>query len=163
MHDTRIDLALKSRKKVIEILQETLTELIDASMTIRQCHWSVRGPQFIMLHELFGEVYEGLGEPIDDLAERIAQLGGLPRGTSGFIAKQRTQSDVDLALLEAGKGREHLEVVASALATAAKRARQAIDETTDLKDAVSADLLTGLTGELDKHLWLVESHLQGSA
>lgn len=163
MHDTRIDLPSKSRKKIIEILQEALTELIDASMTIRQCHWSVRGPQFVMLHELFGEVYESLAEPIDDVAERIAQLGGLPRGTTGFIAKQRTQGEVDLSLLESGKGREHLEVVASTLAAVAKRVRLAIDETTDLKDAISADLLTGLCGDLDKNLWLIESHLQGGA
>jgi starvation-inducible DNA-binding protein len=161
MHDTRHDLALKTRKKVIEILQEVLTELIDASMTIRQCHWSVRGPQFIMLHELFGEIYESLSEPIDDVAERIAQLGGLPRGTTGFIAKQRTQGEVDAGLLDAGKGREHIEAVASTLSVLAKRVRTGIDETTDLKDAVSADLLTGLGGELDKKLWLVESHLQG--
>ena len=43
-----------------------------------------------------------------------------------------------------------------------KAARGAIDKAADLGDADTADLFTGISRSVDKHLWLVESHLQAA-
>ena len=50
--------------------------------------------------------------------------------------------------------------VADRLATVTNAMRDAIDATEDVGDAVTADLFTGVTADLDKQLWFVESHLQ---
>lgn len=41
-------------------------------------HWNVQGPHFFMLHTLFEEQYKELNEAVDELAERIRQLGDKP-------------------------------------------------------------------------------------
>ena len=50
--------------------------------------------------------------------------------------------------------------IASAIAAVGKAARLAIDESTALGDADTADLFTGLSRDLDKQLWFLEAHLQ---
>ena len=50
-----------------------------AEMCIRD---SVKGPNFIALHELFDKVAESVEEHIDELAERITALGGTAYGLS---------------------------------------------------------------------------------
>lgn len=39
-------------------------------------HWNVEGMFFSMFHDFFGEIYNELHGPIDDLAERIRTLNG---------------------------------------------------------------------------------------
>ncbi|MCU0688554.1 MAG: DNA starvation/stationary phase protection protein Dps [Phycisphaerales bacterium] len=158
LHRTLHDLPEGTRVKIIAILHGRLADFVDLQSQLRQAHWSVRGPQFIAYHELFGELYEGLGEPIDDLAERIGQLGGKVRGTLRASAARTTLAEYPL---EAVDGAAHLQATAKAIAHVAKAVRADIDATSQLGDAITADLLTELGGMLDKNLWLVEAHRQG--
>lgn len=38
-------------------------------------HWNVEGSNFPQYHELFGKIYEEVGDSIDDFAENIRKLG----------------------------------------------------------------------------------------
>lgn len=38
-------------------------------------HWNVEGPNFPQYHELFGKIYEEVGEIIDDFAENLRKAG----------------------------------------------------------------------------------------
>lgn len=38
-------------------------------------HWNVEGPLFTQLHQLFGTIYEEVGEIIDDFAENLRKAG----------------------------------------------------------------------------------------
>ena len=49
----------------------------------------------------------------------------------------------------------------TALAAVGKSVRAAIDRATELGDADTADLFTGVSRDIDKKLWFVEFHLQG--
>ena len=42
-----------------------------------------------------------------------------------------------------------------------KALRDGIDETDDAGDADTSDLLTELSRDIDKKLWMLEAHLQG--
>ena len=53
--------------------------------------------------------------------------------------------------------------LANALAAVAAAGRKGIDQTADLKDMVTSDMLTEITRGLDKQLWFVEAHLQAEA
>src|SRR2546430_1122313 len=81
MHATRNDVPEKVRQLVASGLNQLLADVADLTMQAKQAHWTVKGPNFIALHKLFDEVYEHASEWTDEIAERVAQLGGQPQGT----------------------------------------------------------------------------------
>jgi starvation-inducible DNA-binding protein len=157
MHSTRIDLAAKTRARVIGILNARLADAIDLQLQAKQAHWNVKGPSFIALHELFDQVAAGMTTHIDEMAERITALGGIAEGTVQAVAGR---SKLDAYPLEIADGRAHLDALAAALARFGKAVRKAIDETGKAGDADTSDLFTGISRDADKTLWLVEAHLQ---
>lgn len=158
LNPTKNDLAADKRKKVIEILNQQLVDLINLQMQCKQAHWNVKGPHFIGLHELFDTVAEEIEAEVDEVAERAVALGGLVDGTVEGVSKK---TSLDTYPTDITDGKDHVEALSSALAAAGKRARAAIDQTDELGDADTADLLTGVSRLLDKKLWFVEAHLQG--
>ncbi len=158
LNPTKNDLAADKRKKVIEILNQQLVDLINLQMQCKQAHWNVKGPHFIGLHELFDTIAEEIEAEVDEVAERAVALGGLVDGTVEGVSKKTT---LDAYPTNITNGKDHVEALSSALAAAGKRVRAAIDQTDELGDADTADLLTGVSRLLDKKLWFVEAHLQG--
>ena len=84
---TQNDLPKKVRSKVIELLNQNLSDVLDLGLQAKQAHWNVKGPHFIGLHELFDKVAEGLEEFTDDIAERAVELGGVALGTIQIVTK----------------------------------------------------------------------------
>jgi starvation-inducible DNA-binding protein len=157
MHPTRNDIAENSRKGVIALLNARLADLIDLQLALKHAHWNVKGPHFIALHEMFDDLQAGLSEPIDDMAERITALGGTAMGSVQAVEKATALAPLPADLFD---GLRLVEAVADRTAALAKSVRKGIEETTEMGDADAADLLTGLSRQLDKNLWFLEAHLQ---
>ncbi len=115
----------------------------------------MKGPTFIALHELFDKINEAVEDYVDDLAERVVQLGGIAHGTARQVAKRSTLPEYP----EVSAGRDHAEAVATVLAAFGKLARAGIDQADALKDKDTADLFTEISRGVDKWLWFVEAHL----
>lgn len=159
MHRTRIDLPEKNRRKLVDLLNARLADAIDLQLAAKHAHWNVKGPHFIALHGLFDGLAGALATPIDDLAERITTLGGTADGTLALVARR---SALDPYPAEIAAGTEHVEALAAALAVLARGLRKAIGEAAKLGDEGTADLLTGISREADKQLWLLEAHQQAA-
>jgi len=76
MHTTKNSLPEETRRKVVDLLQASLADVIDLTSHAKQAHWNVKGPNFIALHELFDQLYGELGDYADTIAERLFGLGG---------------------------------------------------------------------------------------
>lgn len=139
-------------------LQKVLYCAIDLNMQIKESHWSMHGREFLSVHRLFDEVAETVEDTIDDIAERIAQLGRKPEGTLQTVASKSTLPAYPASLNSID---EHIEVISQRMTFVTSLALQAIANMEENKDPVSVDLLTARTRELDKLTWLVESHLPG--
>ena len=159
MFDTANDLPRQTRQELCQLLNQRLADALDLQSQMKQAHWNVKGPSFIALHELFDKVYEEVGEYVDLLAERVAQLGGVAEGTVRVAAKNSRLEEYPLDIAE---GSAHVQAVSKALAAFAHDIRLAIDEADDLDDAGTADLFTEISRGIDKSLWFVEAHLQTS-
>ena len=159
MHPTRIQLSIEQRHQICTLLQQLLVESTDLALALKVAHWNVRGPQFLPLHELFDQLADKLRGHGDDLAERIAQLGGQPDATAKRVAEQ---SELEAYPVTATTAEDHLTAVADRWADFANACRRAIETADDADDEVTTDLLTGLTGDLDKQLWFLEAHLVGA-
>lgn len=146
----------QSRATLIQLLNARLADTIDLLFQAKQAHWSVNGPNFFALHELFDQVAHELQDPVDDIAERVAQLDGDVEGTIR-MASERSSLPEYPRQLPAG-GAAHVDALSEALATAATSMREAIDQSSSLGDQVTADIFTEVTRAIDKQLWMVRAH-----
>lgn len=154
---THIDLAAKVRARVIPLLNQHLADTTDLFTQVKTSHWNVKGPHFIALHLLFDTLAGELVAQADTIAERITALGGVATGTLRQGAKASRLPDLPIGTFDGLSLVRALTARYGALTTAT---RAAIDTATSLGDSGTADLLTGISRDLDKSLWFLEAHLQ---
>lgn len=155
MHPTSIDLSEQTRQAMCGLLQANLADGIDLVYHIKQAHWTLRGPNFIGLHELLDDLHEKIEGKVDLTAERISVLGGQAEGTVDVAAQT---SRLPKYPLDAVSTDEHVDAVSRSIATYAKNVRAAIDEADEAGDQATADLFTEISRAADRALWFVEAH-----
>lgn len=155
---TRIDLGKESRAAMAELLNLLLADASDLTMQCKHAHWNVKGPHFIGLHKLFDEFYEAMGKHVDEIAERIGALGGHVKGRVQDAAGATRLKEYPAGITD---GMDHVRALADAFGAFANALRHGIEQGEDAQDMVTADLLTGINAEIDKHLWFLEAHLRG--
>lgn len=155
MFPTASDLPEQTRQAMVGLLQAQVSDGQDLFYQLRQAHWTVRGPNFIGLHELFEEIYKEVDGYVDDLAERLQTLGGHTEGTIEVAAKN---SRMPKYPIDAVTPAEHIDALTTALAAFANSTRKAIEEADEAGDEVTADLLTAISGSVDERRWMIEAH-----
>lgn len=159
MYETENDISVHRRSELNLLMNLRLASAVDLQMQMKQAHWSVKGPSFIALHELFDKVAEAVESYVDMIAERIVQLGGIAEGTVRVAASRTRLREYRLEIAD---GTAHVEAVALALSTFGQEARATIEEANALDDADTADLFTEVSRGIDKWLWFVEAHSQAT-
>lgn len=156
MFKTQIGLNDNARQISINVLQSTLNDALDLRLAIKHAHWTVRGPFFQQLHQLFDSLVAPVDAEIDMIAERIATLGGRVDGRSeGVAANTRLEPYPD----QISDGPDHLSALSARFASLGNSVRKGIEETDEAGDAATADILTATAILLDKSLWMLEAHL----
>jgi starvation-inducible DNA-binding protein len=157
MFKTKNELPETTRGKVVELLNARLADCIDLQTQTKQAHWNVKGPNFIALHELFDKINEEVEDYIDEIAERVVQVGGVAEGTARTAAKRSSLAEYPAKAVD---GRSHVEALSSVLAAFGAAARKGINQANEVGDLDTADLFTEVSRGIDKWLWFVEAHLQ---
>ena len=139
MYETENDITLDRRLQLNTLLNQRLASAVDLQLQMKQAHWNVKGPSFIGLHELFDKVAEAVAGYVDQIAERVVQLGGVAEGTVRMAAAKTRLTEYSP---EISDGLAHVESVARALSTFGQEARDTIYEADELEDADTADLFT---------------------
>jgi len=144
--------------EVIGLLQDRLNALNDLALTLKHVHWNVIGPHFIAVHTMLDPQVDGVREMVDDVAERIATLGGSPCGTPGALVAARSWEDYSIGRDDAIAHLGALDLVYSGVIA---DHRTAIDKTEEA-DPVTQDLLINQAGELEQYHWFVRAHLENA-
>ena len=144
--------------EVIGLLQDRLNALNDLALTLKHVHWNVIGPHFIAVHTMLDPQVDGVREMVDDVAERIATLGGSPSGTPGALVAARSWEDYSIGRDDAIAHLGALDLVYSGVIA---DHRTAIDKTEE-PDPVTQDLLINQAGELEQYHWFVRAHLENT-
>lgn len=155
MFKTHHDLPADVRKKAAGLLNEALANLTDLYSQTKQAHWNVRGSSFFTLHKLFDELAGMVEEHIDPTAERITALGGFAHGTIRQAAAASILSEFPK---EQPDKLSYVTALIERYALVAAATRKAVDKSAKFGDADTADLLTGVSRDLDKALWFLEAH-----
>jgi starvation-inducible DNA-binding protein len=142
--------------RVIEILQDRLVATIDLQLTLKHVHWNVVGPHFIAVHQMLDPQVDAVREMSDELAERIATLGGSPVGTPGAVVAARRWEDYAMRRDSALK---HLGAVDSVYVGVIEDYRKAVADSEEL-DPVTQDMFIGHLRKLELYHWFVRAHLE---
>jgi starvation-inducible DNA-binding protein len=148
----------KDATVVIDLLQNRLNALNDLALTLKHVHWNVVGPNFIAVHTMLDPQVDAVRVMVDDVAERIATLGGSPSGTPGALVAQRSWDDYSVGRADAIAHLGALDLVYTGVIA---DHRAAIAETEEA-DPITQDLLIAQSGELEQFHWFVRAHLENS-
>lgn len=156
LHPTRIEIPPEIRLYLIQLLNQTLACTVDLRSHVKQAGWNVKGQDFSSLQALFGTMASELEAYADLVAERIAVLGGVARGTARMAAMQSRLPEYPGAIVA---GRAHVVALAERFAQYAATMRGDIALAADVEDAASAAIYTDISRGVDKRLWALDAHL----
>lgn len=137
-------------------LNELLASLAVLESRFHQFHWYVSGPAFFTLHEKFDEYYAEAGENIDEVAERILQLGGKPLSTlqefidHSWFKEEPYTNDV--------KASDMIDYIFEDLTSLQAHLVDGLNITSDENDDVTNDILVGMKASVDKQLWMLRAY-----
>ena len=151
-------LSTKQGAQVAAVLQQRLNALNDLQLTLKHAHWNVVGPHFIAVHQMLDPQVEAVRGFADEVAERIATLGGSPVGTPGALVAQRTWDDYSVGRAGAIEHLGALDLVYQGVISDHREVAGEVEET----DPVTNDLLISQLGELEKYHWFVRAHLENA-
>jgi len=160
LHATKNPLPIAAREQLVELLNSRLSSAIDLQLQSKHAHWNVKGPNFIALHELFDQVATMAVETVDELAERLVQLGGSAHGTLQQVAKDTKLRPYPATITN---GSDHVEALSHALSAFGTQVREGIELADEYGDPATADLLTAMAEAVEKQLWFVEAHQQAKS
>ena len=146
-------------ERIITLLQDRLHAANDLHLTLKHVHWNVVGPHFIAVHEMIDPQVDAVREFADDIAERIATLGGSPVGTPGALVSARTWEEYSIGRASTQAHLGALDLVYQGVITSH---RSALEEVGKL-DPITEDLLIGQTDKLELFHWFIRAHLEDQA
>ncbi|QKW24628.1 DNA starvation/stationary phase protection protein [Kitasatospora sp. NA04385] len=145
--------------ELIVALQERLHALNDLHLTLKHIHWNVVGPHFIAVHEMLDPQVDRVRLMADDVAERIATLGGVAHGTPGRLVAERGWDDYAVGRADAIAHLGALDLVYTGVITDLRHAVELAGKI----DPATEDLLIEQLRDLEQYQWFVRAHLESSS
>lgn len=137
-------------RNVIDGLNGLLADATVFYQKLRHYHWNVAGPEFFELHAKFEEVYTSWAVTIDEVAERVLMVGGVPLHT--LAAMVRTASLQEDETTPAAP--DMVEAVLADLKAIRTRAGAVIDAAEAAGDRGTVNLLDGIRDGIEKEIWM---------
>ena len=136
---------------VVDSLHKLLADYQVHYTNLRGLHWNIKGRGFFTLHEKFESMYNDTAEKVDEIAERILMLGGVPENRFSEYLKQSSVKEVG----EVSCGHDAVEIVLNTYKILIEKERKLIEVATEANDLVTADMLTGYLKEQEKMVWML--------
>ncbi len=154
--NTDIGINEKGKNEIIEGLNIYLANLHVLYTKLHNYHWNVEGKSFFQLHSKLEELYTNYATEIDEVAERILQLGGRPAASM--------KEYLELAQFQEAPSKKYTgdEVVNALLDDFTKMCkilREGIKLAEQYKDEVTVDMAVGTLANLEKNIWMLKAFL----
>lgn len=134
-------------------LQNVLVDFIALSLTTKQAHWNIVGPNFRDLHLNLDEVNTIARDGSDTIAERMRALHAAPDGRPAVVAEQ-----TDLGIFPDGEISTHdaIDHIVRAIETTVASMRNCHDEV-DSADPTTADIFHEYISQLEQQAWFISA------
>ena len=149
-----LDYLYLNEKKVAVVasaLHQLLADLQVHYTNMRGMHWNIKGHSFFVLHEKFESMYDDTAEKIDEIAERILMLGGVPENKFSEYLKVANVKEVS----DISCGSEAVDHILGTYGYLIGEERKVIELANEAGDDVTADLMTSYLKEQEKMVWML--------
>lgn len=123
---------------------------------LRGFHWHVEGKSFFTFHEELEKMYDAEAERIDEVAERILQLGGVPVRLYSEIEKLSEIKQSEIITCSSEISKNLLETVAVLL----RMEREIFAFASDNNDDVTAGMMSEYIAGQEKLVWMLTAFLK---
>lgn len=142
-------------EKEIHALNILLSNYQTYYQNLRGVHWNIKGKRFFELHIKFEELYNTAQEQVDEIAERILTLGGVPFNTLASYVKHAT-IPVGENVFDDDKA---VRLVIDSLVALLPLERELLELSDKANDAGTNSLINDFVVEQEKNLWMLKSYL----
>lgn len=143
-------------QEIATVLNKLLSDEIVLLAKTRAYHWNVEGSNFMEMHHFYEEQYKELSEMIDEVAERVRQLG--------HYAEGRLQDYLRLTRLDepapTNNQKEQIKNLLLDHESIIINLRRDIIVAEEKNDAGTADFLTGMMEHHEKMAWMLRAYLK---
>lgn len=150
-----IGLDSENAQQVVNLLNELLANYQIYYQNLRGFHWNVRGNRFFVLHAKFEELYNDAIEKVDEIAERILTLGGVPLHSYAAYTKVVTLK----AKENVTDGDACLRAVVEDVQVLLKQEREILSVAAEIGDDGTQDVFSSYVSSQEKLLWMLDAYL----
>ncbi|NLY24930.1 MAG: DNA starvation/stationary phase protection protein [Bacteroidales bacterium] len=150
-----LQLDLKSTKKTVEGLQELLANLQLYYTNLRGFHWNVKGIEFFGAHARFEEFYDDTAAKVDEVAERILMLGGVPAHNYSEYLKATTIKESGVV----SNAKEIIRLILDDMKVLIGLERQLLETASEANDEGTVALMGDYISGQEKNVWMLTAFL----
>lgn len=144
---------MAANEQVVKGLNGLLADATVFYQKLRHYHWNVEGRKFFELHEKFEELYTGWADSIDEVAERVLMIEGVPLHTlASMLEAAHLKEDESVP-----SAPEMVDAILGDLQTLHERAGKVVETAEEAGDRGTANLLDDLRDGMEKDLWMLRS------
>lgn len=150
MNKNYIDVMSKDMNKYLSNLNVLYVKL-------HNYHWNVVGEGFFTLHAKLEEIYNGINDEIDVIAERIMMIGGKPLASLREYISNSTLKEADSNDI---KSKELIESVLSDFKVLLEDSKNLYSLADNNGDAVTSSVIENSISNYEKNIWMLNSYLK---
>lgn len=149
-----LHLDASAANKVVEALQQLLADYQVFYTNLRGFHWNIKGHGFFVLHSKFEEMYDNAAEKVDELAERILMLGGVPKNKYSDYLKMSNIKEVE----GVSSGDEALNNILETYSHFIVEERKVLAIASQAGDEATVAVMSDYLKEQEKMVWMLVAY-----
>ena len=142
-------------EKEIGLLNVLLANYQTYYQNLRGVHWNIKGKRFFELHVKFEELYTTAQEQVDEIAERILTLGGVPFHTLESYVKHATVPVGENIFDDEKTVRLVIDTISALLPLE----REILTFSDEINDEGTNSLISDFISEQEKNVWMLKAYL----
>ena len=142
---------LNPSEKVVNGLAQLLADFQVHYTNLRNLHWNVKGHGFFILHEKYEGLYNDAAEKIDEVAERMLQLGATPEHRFSKYLQLAQVKELDVVEC----GHAGMNYVLDTLKLFIAEERQLLKFASENGDEVTVAMMSDYLKEQEKLAWML--------
>lgn len=145
----------KNAENLVIELNNLLADYELFYQNLRGLHWNIKGREFFELHSKYEELYRDAFVKIDEIAERILTLEGVPIHTFyDYLNATGIEEAKNIS-----NGTRGAEIVVKNFTSLIKKEREILSLAVDAGDEGTVNLLSDYISEAERSLWMFNAYL----